>query len=80
MKESGGKKLVTVSAATLAKNVWLMLDKDDQSHFSDNYFDLLPGISRTVELDTRLSVEAVRSQLEAWHIQGVTKPGVDLVQ
>lgn len=73
VKESGGKKLVTVSSAKLAKNIWLLLDRDDQSHFSDNYFDLLPGMSRTVALETSMSLEAVRSELKAWHVKGVTQ-------
>lgn len=74
VKESGGKKRVTLRSQKLAKNVWLLLDKDDQSHFSDNYFDLLPGMSRTVEVETSLGLEAVRSQLQAWHVGSVTKP------
>lgn len=73
VKESGGKKLVTVSSAKLAKNIWLLLDKDDKSHFSDNYFDLLPGMSRTVELETSMSLEAVKSELKAWDVKGVTQ-------
>lgn len=71
--ESGGKKRVTVSSAKLVKNIWLYLDKDDQSHFSDNYFDLLPGISRTVELETGLGLDAVKAQLAAWHVGSVTR-------
>jgi len=73
VKESGGKKLVTVSSTKLAKNIWLLLDKDDKSHFSDNYFDLLPGMSRTVELETSMSLEAVKSELKAWDVKGVTQ-------
>ncbi len=73
VKEAGGKKLVTVSSAKLAKNIWLLLDRDDKSHFSDNYFDLLPGMSRTVELETSLSLEAVKSELKAWDVKGVTQ-------
>ena len=74
VKAAGGKILVTVRSAKLAKNVWLLLDKDDIAHFSDNYFDLLPGTSRTVELETSLGLEAVKSQLQTWHVGGVTKP------
>ena len=74
VKAAGGKMLVTVRSAKLAKNVWLLLDKDDTSHFSDNFFDLLPGTSRTVELETSLGLDAVKSQLQTWHVGVVTKP------
>jgi len=39
--------LLTVQSATLIKNLYLWLDKQ-QAHFSDNFFDLLPGEPRHI--------------------------------
>ena len=39
--------------------------KDSDGHFSDNYFDLLAGESRTIELsNTTVALEEIRSQLQ----------------
>jgi beta-mannosidase len=42
---------VTVSSKNLAKNVFLDTP-DGSGHFSDNYFDILPGESVVVDLET----------------------------
>ena len=47
----------------------LMLSIPGQfTHFSDNYFDLLPGESVTVTLKTDLTAEQVKSQLKIRHL------------
>lgn len=58
---------VTVSSDKFARGVWLTIDGTDH-HFSDNYFDLLPGASRTVSVKTGLPEEQFRSQLRVMNI------------
>jgi beta-mannosidase len=41
------KEEITLQSKTLAKNVFLLSD-DSETSFSDNFFDLLPGESKTV--------------------------------
>jgi beta-mannosidase len=51
---------IALESDVLAKNVYLSLENGD-GHFSDNYFDLLPGRGKTVELrvdDENLDVQA----------------------
>lgn len=46
-KNEGDKLTITLSTNTLARNVYLTYpDKD--GHFSDNYFDLMPGVTKTI--------------------------------
>lgn len=67
--ETDGKISVRVSTDKLAKNVCLLLENDNGvSAFSDNYFDLLPGTARTLQLDTKLSAAEVNKQLRILHI------------
>lgn len=67
--ENEGKISVQVSAGKLAKNVCLLLEDDKGvSHFSDNYFDLLPGATRTLQLSTLLTAAEVSKQLRVLHI------------
>jgi beta-mannosidase len=61
--EVKGQVTLTVTAAALAKNVYLWLDKDPDAKFSDNYFDLLPGKGTTITLHTTLSVQEVKEQI-----------------
>lgn len=69
VSETEGKISVRVSTDKLAKNICLMLENDKGvSTFSDNYFDLLPGRARTLQLDTRLSAAEVNRQLRILHI------------
>ena len=46
IEKNGDNYTITVSSAKLAKNVFLQTDA--LGHFSDNYFDLLPGESRKI--------------------------------
>jgi beta-mannosidase len=50
IQQKKGKVEVTLSADKLAKNIYLSV-MDCDSHFSDNYFDLLPGKKVTVTMD-----------------------------
>ena len=58
---------VTLTSERFARAVWLSLDGNE--FFEDNYFDLLPGISRTVHVTTDLSREAFDRQLQITHLQ-----------
>jgi beta-mannosidase len=53
-KHVAGGIEVSLSSATLAKNVYLDYD-NLKGRFSDNYFDLLPGETKTVFFRTELS-------------------------
>ena len=46
---SGRAYTIALESDVLAKNVYLQLD-EGTGHFSDNFFDLLPGRERTVDL------------------------------
>jgi len=46
----------------LAKNIYMQLG-DEKGFFSDNYFDLLPGEEKVVELKTELSEDELRDVL-----------------
>lgn len=49
---AGNKHKITLEALTFAKNIWLRTDTT-YGHFSDNFFDMLPGENRVIEYDTR---------------------------
>lgn len=56
-------KCVTVSSDRYARGVYLFLDGDDDHHFSDNFFDLLPGEQRTISVTTRMSSDEIQRRL-----------------
>lgn len=58
---------VTVSSDRYARAVWLTIDGTEH-HFSDNYFDLLPGTSRTVSVRTELDGPAFAEQFRIRHL------------
>jgi beta-mannosidase len=47
---------IEIKTDKLAKNVYLQT-QEDAGFFSDNYFDMLPGETKTVSLETELSEE-----------------------
>lgn len=57
---------VTVSSDSFARSVWMTIDGVEH-HFSDNFFDLLPGCSRTVSIKTELTEEDFLRQLRVTH-------------
>ncbi len=59
---SPGGCAITLRCANLAKNLALECS-DPGGFFSDNYFDLLPGESRTIQYRTLLTPEQVRAGL-----------------
>jgi len=53
---------ITLTASTLAKNVYLSTG-DIQGHFSDNYFDLIPGKSKTIIFSSNSEISNLKSIL-----------------
>lgn len=49
----------TLETDVLAKQVWLSAEREGR--FSDNFFDLIPGVAKTVEFRSRESGEAMSS-------------------
>lgn len=56
---------ITITTDRYAHGIFLNLDGDASHHFSDNFFDLLPGQSRTVALTTILPSDQLRLHLTA---------------
>ncbi|WP_424766851.1 beta-mannosidase [Paenibacillus sp. sgz302251] len=63
---SAGTKF-TLETDVLAKQVWLTAE--GEGLFSDNYFDLIPGVSKTVEFRFRVSGEAISKPAAAGKVQ-----------
>ena len=65
---------VTVSSPELVKTLCLETDTLD-GHFSDNYFDLLPGVPRTVQFTHAGEVDAaaLERDLQLWHMARVLR-------
>ena len=53
---------IELTANTLAKSVYLTCS-DKKGFFNDNYFDLLPGIPRTITVKTQLSPDEFKRSL-----------------
>ena len=58
-----GDRALKISSPTYARGIFLTLEGDNAHHFSDNYFDLLPGETRTVTVDTALSGAEIGERL-----------------
>ncbi|RPE12832.1 glycoside hydrolase family 2 protein [Chitinophaga lutea] len=68
VEDNKGAVTLKLKSSQLARNVYLLLDGDADSHFSDNYFDLLPGRETTVTVQTKLTAEEVKKQLQVQHL------------
>ena len=62
--------IVKVTSDRYARGIFLSLDGDADHHFSDNYFDLLPGQQATVTVTTSLSPAAVERNLRIMVYRG----------
>jgi beta-mannosidase len=60
---------ITVKTDILAKNVYLQIG-DEEGFFSDNYFDLLPGETVTINLKTTISEEKLKEVLTLRTLDG----------
>ncbi len=54
---------VELSTDNLAKNVFLSIP-DETAHFSDNYFDLMPGQSKNITIKTDKSAKEIQNALQ----------------
>jgi beta-mannosidase len=54
---------IELSANTLAKNVYLICS-DNTGLFNDNYFDIIPGIPRTIKIRTQLQQKEFEQSLK----------------
>ena len=57
-------KDITISTDRYARGIYLTLDGDDNHHFSDNYFDLLPGEQRTISVISCLPPAEMQRRLQ----------------
>ena len=62
-KERLPKQELSISSSHYARGIFLSLEGDNTHHFSDNYFDLLPGEERTITLSSQLPEDEVKSRL-----------------
>ncbi|MFW6246160.1 MAG: glycoside hydrolase family 2 protein, partial [Tangfeifania sp.] len=60
---------IAVSTDKLAKNVYFQMGSEE-GFFSDNYFDLLPGETRTIHLETEISAEQLNEVLTVRTLDG----------
>jgi beta-mannosidase len=67
--EYGKGYMLTLSTVNLAKNVYLSLANGDAT-FSDNYFDMLPGDVRQIEISSALPINEVISNLKIRTMKG----------
>jgi beta-mannosidase len=68
LSETGGKTFITLSTDVLAKNI-LLSTGHEAARFSDNYFDMLPGESRTVTVESGVVTGenlVIRSLADTW--------------
>lgn len=69
---SADGKRVTVHANKLARAVWIDFG-DHDAQLSDNAFDLLPGESVTLAVDSKATASALRAGLSVRSLYGATK-------
>ena len=67
VEKCDGGVIVKVTSNNFARAVYLAIEGID-NFFEDNYFDLLPGASRTVKVKTNLSAEEFEKQLKVMHL------------
>jgi beta-mannosidase len=48
---------ILLSSDKLAKNVYLVYDENENLHFSENFFDLLPGEEKLISLERNITDE-----------------------
>ncbi len=63
INESKNGFVISIKTDVLAKNVFLTMGTED-GFFTDNYFDLLPGKSVEIQLNTSISLEKLKEVLK----------------
>jgi beta-mannosidase len=71
--QEGRTTLLTMESESLAKDVYLRLDG---ATFSDNFFDLLPGRPRAVEIATEFTVAQIEVMLKIRTLAEVPREGM----
>lgn len=61
IKNDGGYE-IELSANKLAKDVYLSMDQD--GFFTDNYFDLPPGVTKKIEIKTQTEIIDLKSKIK----------------
>lgn len=61
VKNDGGYE-IELSTGKLAKDVYLSMDQD--GFFTDNYFDLLPGATKKIEIKTQTEIVDLKSKIK----------------
>lgn len=74
---------ISLTSDVLARDVYLTVEpadtlppEEEVHHFSHNFFDLLPGITRVVRLRSPLAMEDLRSRLRIRTLADVPRKGV----
>ena len=73
-EEGDSPPILVLEAEKLAKDVYLRLEG---ATFSDNFFDLLPGRSRTVEVRTELTAQEIEAALRIKTLADVPREGME---
>ena len=61
---AGGEYDVTVRSDNFARGVYLSVE-GETAHFSDNFFDLMPGETRTVRVASELNAKELARRLKS---------------
>ncbi|HWR15737.1 MAG TPA: glycoside hydrolase family 2 protein [Terriglobales bacterium] len=75
LSQVDGKPVLSLSAPVFAKAVGFTFG-DLMVQASDNYFDLLPGETRTVTLETTASIDALQKALTVNNVTDASAPAV----
>ena len=72
VKEETGKYVIGVFSQSLVKNLFLTIDEGNE-RFSDNYFDVLPGETKTVYYPKTENIPNFASKIRSIHLQKTVK-------
>lgn len=67
IEESEGRKLLTLTADTFVRGLFISVPGRD-CRYSDNFFDMLPAKPVTVEIDTDADIAYLRDNLKLTHL------------
>lgn len=72
VKEETGKYVIEVFSQSLVKNLFITIDEGNE-RFSDNYFDVLPGETKTVYYPKTENIPDFASKIRSIHLQKTVK-------
>jgi beta-mannosidase len=72
LRDDGQGGVLVVSAKRLAREVWVDFGSLDAT-LGDNAFDLLPGETRELRVDSQAGIDALRGALRVRSLAGATK-------